>query len=146
MSADPISSTPQGTSSAASSRESSRNRKHRGDKSEQKESANEKLDTGDITLIAFINFNSGGKMGQSLSTKLVGVLGEDRVFNLGDGGPKKGLLAHRASKNLRVAVAGGDGTINWVLSMIRALEIRPYPPVGLLPLGTGNDTARAFGW
>ena len=45
-----------------------------------------------------------------------------------------------------MAVCGGDGTVNWLLSCIGALPFDPLPAVGILPLGTGNDTARAFGW
>ena len=43
-------------------------------------------------------------------------------------------------------MCGGDGTVNWVLSCIGALPFHPLPAVGVIPLGTGNDTARAFGW
>ena len=55
-------------------------------------------------------------------------------------------MEHLHTPNLRVAICGGDGTVNWVLSCIGALPFNPLPAVGILPLGTGNDTARAFGW
>jgi diacylglycerol kinase (ATP) len=47
-------------------------------------------------------------------------------------------------------VAGGDGTVGWVLSDVDALHsTKPnahLPPVGIIPLGTGNDLSRSFGW
>lgn len=47
-------------------------------------------------------------------------------------------------------VAGGDGTVGWVLSSVGALRELPgatsIPPVGIIPLGTGNDLSRSFGW
>jgi diacylglycerol kinase (ATP) len=42
-----------------------------------------------------------------------------------------------------VIAAGGDGTLSEVVSGLAALEYRP--PIGLLPLGTTNDLARALG-
>ena len=33
-----------------------------------------------------------------------------------------------------------------MLSILDKLEFQPYPPVAVLPLGTGNDLARVFGW
>lgn len=43
------------------------------------------------TVIAFINFHSGGKTGEMLAKDLVKALGEDKVFDLkGDKGPTKG--------------------------------------------------------
>jgi len=47
-------------------------------------------------------------------------------------------------------VAGGDGTVGWVLSSLGALRelsaTHSVPPVGVIPLGTGNDLSRSFGW
>lgn len=46
-------------------------------------------------------------------------------------------------------VAGGDGTVGWVLGSLNELHRQgrgPVPPVGVIPLGTGNDLSRSFGW
>lgn len=44
----------------------------------------------------------------------------------------------------RLIVAGGDGTIHRVVNRLRALD-RGATPVGLVPMGTGNDLARGLG-
>jgi len=46
-------------------------------------------------------------------------------------------------------VAGGDGTVGWVLGCLtelRQLGREPVPPIGIVPLGTGNDLSRSFNW
>ena len=49
-------------------------------------------------------------------------------------------------------VCGGDGSAAWTLSAIKEAELKAWdgssyrPAVALLPLGTGNDLARVFGW
>lgn len=55
------------------------------------------------------------------------------------------LRKFKGTPNLRVVIGGGDGSINWVLSGMRAEEMTDVP-AGCIPLGTGNDSSRAFGW
>jgi YegS/Rv2252/BmrU family lipid kinase len=45
----------------------------------------------------------------------------------------------------RLVVAGGDGTVNEVVSGLLAAGLGGYARVGLLPLGTGGDLARGLG-
>ncbi|CAJ0571108.1 unnamed protein product, partial [Mesorhabditis spiculigera] len=52
-------------------------------------------------------------------------------------------LDERPDIEARILIAGGDGTISFVLNDIDELENRP--PVAVLPLGTGNDLSRVLG-
>ncbi|KAD5803334.1 hypothetical protein E3N88_14694 [Mikania micrantha] len=45
--------------------------------------------------------------------------------------------------NCGMKVAGGDGTVGWVLGCLGELHERGQEPV---PFGTGNDLSRSFGW
>lgn len=55
------------------------------------------------------------------------------------------------NQQLRIIVAGGDGTINWVISLLNKHfgegDTEDYrPPISVIPLGTGNDMSNALGW
>jgi diacylglycerol kinase family enzyme len=41
-------------------------------------------------------------------------------------------------RHLRLVAAGGDGTVAWLLTTARQLSLNPPPPVGVIPLGTGQ--------
>lgn len=58
----------------------------------------------------------------------------------------RSLELYRKVPNLRILACGGDGTVGWILSVLDKIEFTPMPPIGVLPLGTGNDLARALGW
>lgn len=95
-------------------------------------------------LLVFINPKSGGNQGGKLIQKFQWLLNPRQVFDLTQGGPKIGLELYKKVQNLRILACGGDGTAGWIFSALDDLGIKP--PVAVLPLGTGNDLARAFGW
>src|SRR5262245_47743420 len=51
------------------------------------------------------------------------------------------LIRHRRDRVDLVIVAGGDGTLNAAASALLETGL----PLGILPLGTGNDLARTLG-
>uniref|UniRef100_A0A0N4WK15 Diacylglycerol kinase n=1 Tax=Haemonchus placei TaxID=6290 RepID=A0A0N4WK15_HAEPC len=62
-------------------------------------------------------------------------------------GPKFGLEIYRKLvTQLRILVCGGDGTVGWVLQTLDSLNWPAYPPMAIMPLGTGNDLSRCMGW
>jgi diacylglycerol kinase (ATP) len=74
-------------------------------------------------------------------------LGIDKVFDLQElNGPEEALKKFQDVSNMRVIACGGDGTIRWVIQGLINMSFSPLPPVGVLPLGTGNDLSRMFGW
>jgi len=102
-----------------------------------------------VRLVAFVNKLSGPQHGAKLLVLLRKHLETDCVFDLSEGGPIPGLLKHRDSWSngkLRVIACGGDGTARWLLQSIIQLNIQPFPLIGVIPIGTGNDLCREFGW
>uniref|UniRef100_A0A336MC81 Diacylglycerol kinase n=2 Tax=Culicoides sonorensis TaxID=179676 RepID=A0A336MC81_CULSO len=114
---------------------------------EQKTFVIKPIPTSNVTpVLVFINPKSGGNQGAKLLQKFQWLLNPRQVFDLTQGGPKMGLELFRKVPNLRVLACGGDGTVGWVLSILDQINFIPPPAVGVLPLGTGNDLARALGW
>lgn len=116
-------------------------------------------------MVVFINCKSGGRHGPMLKERLQQLMGEEQVFDLADVKPHEFVLyglgclevlarlgdsgAKECRERMRVMVAGGDGTVGWVLGCLGTLHKQgqePVPPVGIVPLGTGNDLSRSFGW
>ncbi|KAI5348900.1 PREDICTED: diacylglycerol kinase [Prunus dulcis] len=116
-------------------------------------------------MVVFINPRSGGRHGPMLKERLQMLMGEEQVFDLSDVKPHEfvqyglgclelladlgDICAKECRQKIRVLVAGGDGTVGWVLGCLSELNRQgrePVPPVGIIPLGTGNDLSRSFGW
>ncbi|CAN0911234.1 Diacylglycerol kinase 3 [Linum grandiflorum] len=116
-------------------------------------------------MVVFVNSKSGGRHGPELKLRLQQLISEEQVFELSDVKPhefvKHGLMciekmavlgdlcAKECREKMRIMVAGGDGTVGWVLGSLAELNKegrQPIPPVGVIPLGTGNDLSRSFGW
>ncbi|KAK3261784.1 hypothetical protein CYMTET_29325 [Cymbomonas tetramitiformis] len=101
-------------------------------------------------LLVFVNGRSGGHQGAELCKRLRCMLNPLQVVELPLAQPQPALRLFLSVMRLRILVAGGDGTVAWVLSALD--EVRqempnvPAPPVAVLPLGTGNDLARVLGW
>ena len=106
----------------------------------------ESLPEGAQPLLVFVNSRSGGQMGSYLLEELRSNLNPAQVVDLHTTGPKAALKLFANVPNVRVLVAGGDGTVAWILQTIDELDVAKKPPVGILPLGTGNDLARVLGW
>ncbi|XP_051120362.1 diacylglycerol kinase 3-like [Andrographis paniculata] len=125
----------------------------------------EAVESAEWPIVVFINSKSGGRHGAKLKSRLQELMGEEQVFDLLVVKPHEfvqyGLTclenfasfgdncAKMTREKLRIVVAGGDGTVGWVLGCLEELNKQdrlPIPPTGIIPLGTGNDLSRSFGW
>ncbi|PKA65444.1 Diacylglycerol kinase 7 [Apostasia shenzhenica] len=116
-------------------------------------------------LVVFVNSRSGGRHGPALMSRMEELMGENQVFDLSIVKPSDfvhyalrfleklaesgDVRAKVTREKLRVVVAGGDGTVGWVLGSLGELYVQnrePVPPTAIIPLGTGNDLSRSFGW
>lgn len=132
---------------------------------ERRHKGNGKEKSPEAPLVVFINSKSGGRLGPKLKNQLQELISQEQVFDLSVVKPEEflqhglhcleelasfgDLCAQEIRNRIRVLVAGGDGTVGWVLGSISGLPLekcKQIPPVGIIPLGTGNDLARSFGW
>lgn len=76
------------------------------------------------------------------------VLNPIQIFELTSSGPNAvlNLISKIRTVPCRILVAGGDGTIGWILNEISRKGIQLIPEVCILPIGTGNDLSRVLGW
>jgi diacylglycerol kinase (ATP) len=103
-------------------------------------------------LLVFVNSRSGPQQGHLLITQLRRLLNPIQVWDLADGEPGPVLESFSVFSKLRILVCGGDGTVRWIASALEKMskrfreENKRWPPIAILPLGTGNDLARLHGW
>lgn len=109
---------------------------------------------GNRASLYLTEFGSETASGRGTHIKVGAVDVRLRVFNIRDGpsGGKPGVLQVKDAmstkeKPVRVMVAGGDGTVSWLISeMIKTSVDMQKVAVGHIPFGTGNDFARATAW
>lgn len=102
--------------------------------------------TRQTPLLVFVNSRSGPQQGHLLITQLRRLLNPIQVWDLADGGPEKVLESFSVLSRLRILVCGGDGTVSWIINALEQMKLEKWPPIAILPLGTGNDLARMHGW
>uniref|UniRef100_A0A7S1KSS8 Diacylglycerol kinase n=1 Tax=Percolomonas cosmopolitus TaxID=63605 RepID=A0A7S1KSS8_9EUKA len=124
-----------------------------------------------VRTVALVNTTSGSgrQYGETLMKRFGSLLGAENVFEMSKG-PKVILevLMRESRTELRVIVAGGDGSANWVMNSLNQLEEewlleqkqklrkspdeshvslhRDLPKIAIFPLGVGNDLARILKW
>eukprot|EP01004_Peranema_trichophorum_P005208 NODE_4078_length_1234_cov_46.028803_g3584_i0.p1 GENE.NODE_4078_length_1234_cov_46.028803_g3584_i0~~NODE_4078_length_1234_cov_46.028803_g3584_i0.p1 ORF type:complete len:394 (-),score=66.92 NODE_4078_length_1234_cov_46.028803_g3584_i0:52-1179(-) len=101
-------------------------------------------------LVCFVSPNAGAGLGKYLVSHLKTILTPIQVFDLSVTVPKAALHHFIDQKTgelipMQVLIAGGDGTVGWVMAELVKLT-STVPSVVVLPLGTGNDLARTLGW
>jgi diacylglycerol kinase (ATP) len=98
-------------------------------------------------LLVFVNSRAGPQQGHLLITQLCRLLNPIQIWDLATGGPETVLESFCVLTRLRILVCGGDGTVSWIISALEKMNLkRKWPPIAILPLGTGNDLARIHGW
>ncbi|CAL1293811.1 unnamed protein product [Larinioides sclopetarius] len=99
-------------------------------------------------LIVIGNRKSGNNEGENVLRAFRCYLNPAQVIDLHEVKPEKALQWCKliTDQVCRILVAGGDGTVGWVLNAIDNLNIEPLPQICILPLGTGNDLSRILGW
>ncbi|KAK9731434.1 Diacylglycerol kinase catalytic domain [Popillia japonica] len=99
-------------------------------------------------LVVVANRKSGNNDGGVVLSEFRKYLNPVQVLDLAERTPAAALQwsVLVAPKPIKLLIAGGDGTVSWILSAVHKMDLDPQPAVSLLPLGTGNDLSRVLGW
>jgi diacylglycerol kinase (ATP) len=104
-----------------------------------------KLEPSLQPLLVVINPRSGGQVGQVALQAFYSVLNPIQVLDVFTDYSRLSLF--QGVKDLRILAAGGDGTVAKLLDTLYddTWNAEP-PPIGIFPLGTGNDLSVVFNW
>jgi diacylglycerol kinase family enzyme len=94
-------------------------------------------------FVYLVNPRSGGQAGRRLLAELRSRLPTERVLATGEFAPED-LVRRWRDRAAGFIACGGDGTAASVLDAVARVG-SPTLPVGIIPLGTGNDLARVAG-
>lgn len=99
-------------------------------------------------LIVIGNGKSGSSEACHILSSARKVLNAVQAIDLANQEPKVALQLCNLLKGTqcRLLIAGGDGTIAWVLNAVQNLKTEKLPETAVVPMGTGNDLARVLGW
>ncbi|KHJ99852.1 diacylglycerol kinase accessory domain protein [Oesophagostomum dentatum] len=97
-------------------------------------------------IVALINTVCGSCTGKIVYRSFLRHLHPKQVIDVQKDNLKSALqwIDDNPKVDVRLVVAGGDGTISNVLETLE--EFQRKPPMAVLPLGTGNDLSRVLGW
>ena len=97
-------------------------------------------------LLVFVNSRSGPQQGSFLIAQFKRLLNPIQVWDLAKRSPETILNSFSKLSRVQVLVCGGDGTVSWIIGVLEKMNLTRWPPIAILPLGTGNDLARVHGW
>jgi len=114
-------------------------------------------------IFLIVNPKSGGNKGEAfleVPQPFITTLDDGRQFSLriysildGESGKKPGFLALKQRTQIcpypvKLIVGGGDGTVMFADSECEkhGIDTKTKVVFGIVPLGTGNDFARSYGW
>lgn len=99
-------------------------------------------------VIIVANMKSGSSLADDILSHFRGILNPLQVIELSRRGPEMVIkwLERLRPFQCRIVIAGGDGTVGWILNTIFERKVHPLPEIAILPLGTGNDLSRVLQW
>lgn len=94
-------------------------------------------------LVVIVNIKSGSSEADEVATLFRRILNPIQIISLSFRGPAEALEIVKLSPvKCRILVAGGDGSIAWVLNTIHEMKLDDKCAVAICPIGTGNDLSR----
>ncbi|OUM59670.1 hypothetical protein PIROE2DRAFT_21193 [Piromyces sp. E2] len=103
-------------------------------------------------LICVINPKSG-EGATSITREMYSLLNPVQICDITYDNPDEVILSFiKNFSNCRIIACGGDGTVSWMNSIFDKflkeglITREQVPPIGVIPLGTGNDLSRVLGW